>query len=59
LKAKLKERIDAPKLEFISLKDSGHIEKANNFFNTLTSTEQDKLIQKIDELTNKDYNDKI
>lgn len=59
LKAKLKERIDAPKYEFLSLKNSGHIEKANNFFNSLTSIEQEKIIQKVDELTNKDYNDEI
>ena len=59
LKAKLKERIDKPKLEFISLKNSGHIEKANKYLNSLTSTEQAKLRQEVDDEINRDYGDEL
>lgn len=59
LKAKLKERIDKPKLEFISLKNSGHIEKANKYLNSLTSAEQAKLRQEVDDEINRDYGDEL
>lgn len=59
LKAKLKERIDKPKIKFISLKNSGHIEKANKYLNSLTSAEQAKLRQEVDDEINRDYGDEL
>ena len=57
LKTKIKESLDKPK--FISLKDSGHIEKANKYLNSLTSAEQAKLRQEVDDEMNRDYGNEL
>lgn len=57
LKTKIKESLDKPK--FVSLKDSGHIEKANKYLNSLTSAEQAKLRQEVDDEMNRDYGNEL
>jgi hypothetical protein len=57
LKTKIKESLDKPK--FISLKDSGHIEKANKYLNSLTSAEQAKLRKEVDDEMNRDYGNEL
>ena len=57
LKTKIKESLDKPK--FVSLKDSGHIEKANKYLNSLTSEEQAKLRQEVDDEMNRNYSDEL
>ncbi len=59
LKAKLKEKIDRPKYNFVPYKESEAYKIGREREKTRTPQEQAKLNQEVDELINKDYGDEL
>ena len=59
LKAKLKEKIDRPKYNFVPYKESEAYKIGREREKARTPQEQAKLNQEVDELINKDYGDEL
>ena len=59
LKAKLKEKIDRPKYNFVPYKESEAYKIGREREKARTPQEQVKLNQEVDELINKDYGDEL